>query len=106
MLYRNKLILLFCLALAYARVQAQAGSDAAIPLLNASSLAFSPELERSNYVNAGVDLETRFDDNALNTTSARMSNLQYSFMGSIALDQSRARLRWQLEYEGGELLNQ
>jgi hypothetical protein len=109
MLYRNKLILCLCLAVVCYRVQAQAAPQsgaAAMPLLNDTGLAFSSDLERSNYLSGGVHLSTTFDDNVLNTTSDRISNFAYSLVGSISLDQSRTRLRWKLEYAGGALLNQ
>lgn len=79
---------------------------ASIPLLNQSTVEFSSELQQSNYISGGVSLGTTFDDNALNTTSGRISNLAYSFFPLIALDQTRSRLKWKLNYAGGVVLNE
>lgn len=76
------------------------------PLLNQSSLAYSSELEHTNYVSGGVSLGATFDDNTLNRTADRLSNFTYSFLPFVELDHSRSRLAWQLDYAGGFVLNQ
>jgi len=77
-----------------------------IPLLKQNSLALISELERSNYVSAGVSAGMTFDDNALNASNDHSSNLADSFSGNISLAQTRSRLRWDLSYGGGVILNQ
>jgi hypothetical protein len=77
-----------------------------LPLFSQPSLAFSSELEHSNYLSGGVSVGMTFDDNALNTTSDRMSNFALSVLPFIALEQSRSRLRWKFNYAGGFTFNQ
>src|SRR5215469_1697785 len=115
MLRVKKLVLLLCITVlplwAQEGGQAGAGTDSSqsvpeTPLLNQSTLAFSSELERTNYVSGGVSLRSTFDDNVLNKTADRMSNFAYSFLPFIELDQSRSRLSWKLKYSGGFVMNQ
>jgi len=77
-------------------------------LLNGSSmsLSFSPELERSNFLTAGVGVGATYDDNASSTATNHISDLGYSITPSIKLDQTRARLHWILDYAGGFTANQ
>jgi len=112
----KKIVLLLCMAVlplwAQEGGQAGTGTDSSqsapnwTPLLNQSTLAFSSELNRTNYVSGGVSLGSTFDDNALNTRADRMSNFGYSFLPFIELDQSRSRLNWRLNYAGGFVMNQ
>ncbi len=76
-------------------------------LLNgdSSSLLFSPELERSNYIRAGLTVKANYDDNAANTTT-KIGDFSYSILPSIELDQTRSRLHWVLGYFGGFTANQ
>jgi hypothetical protein len=71
-----------------------------------SSLAFSSETERSNYLRGGVTVGANFDDNALSTAQNPVSDLSYSVLPYIALDQTRSRLQWTLAYHGGLTVNQ
>ena len=71
-----------------------------------TSLAFIPELARTNYLDAGFSLGTTFDDNALSTSSDRVSDFGYSIFPNIDLRQSRGRLNWMLDYSGGFTINQ
>jgi hypothetical protein len=70
-----------------------------------SSLAFSTEMERSNFIRYGVTVQSTYNDNALLTNPAQ-SNATYSVFPQIALDQSRSRIRWVLNYAGGYTYNQ
>ena len=71
-----------------------------------SSLSFAPELERSNYLRAGIGVGATYDDNAANTATAKVGDFSYSILPNIQLDQTRARLHWTLGYAGGFTANQ
>jgi hypothetical protein len=73
-----------------------------------SSMAFGEEIERSNYVRGGLTLQGTYDDNpyALNSSSSTGGNYAISIFPQIALDQSRSRVRWLLNYAGGFTFNQ
>jgi len=70
-----------------------------------TSLATRTEMERSNYIRGGVTLQATYDDNALLSDPA-LSNYTYSIFPQIALDQSRSRVHWILNYAGGFTYNQ
>src|SRR5581483_3171435 len=70
-------------------------------LLQPESLAFSPELARTNYLDGGINVGTTFDDNALSTETNHVSNFNYSVMPHIALRQSRGRVGWKINYAAG-----
>lgn len=70
------------------------------------SLAFNSELGDTNFLVGGVSLAATFDDNALNTTTNPVSDTAYSILPHIALDQSRGRAKWSLDYAGGLTVNQ
>lgn len=89
--------------------QGQAIDDQAVPTPFTSlsqSLAFSGELERSNYLNGGITLSSTFDDNALNTSTGQVSNIGYSIIPNIGLRQNISRLQLGLNYSGGFTINQ
>ena len=71
-----------------------------------SSLALLSEMERSNYLRAGVNVGAAYDDNALLAPSDKLGNMTYSVFPSIALDQSTSRMRWTLRYGSGLTVNQ
>ncbi len=73
---------------------------------SANSLAFTSELERSNYIRGGVSVVANYDDNALNQTTNPVGDFSYSILPHIALDQSRARTHWTLDYAAGLVVNQ
>jgi len=73
---------------------------------DAGSLAFSSELERSNYLRGGITVGATYDDNAGNTTANRIGDFGYSILPNIQLDQTRSRLHWVLGYLGGFTVNQ
>jgi hypothetical protein len=71
-----------------------------------SSLSFSSELERSNYLRGGVSVGSTYDDNAANTVTDRVGDVSYSILPNIQLDQARSRLHWTFAYFGGFTANQ
>jgi len=73
---------------------------------DAGSLAFSSELERSNYLRGGITVGTTYDDNAGNAVSPKIGDFSYSILPNIQLDQTRSRLHWVLGYLGGFTANQ
>ena len=87
-----------------------AGSDLPqIPALlggKGMSLAFLSELERSNYLRAGVNVGATYDDNPLLTSAKAESNTSESIFPNISIEQSRSRTRWTLGYAGGLTVNQ
>jgi hypothetical protein len=114
------LIILTAAALSAAQDQPQAGqSDGAVaptedlrapaPALlggDSGSLAFSSELERSNYIRGGITVGATYDDNAGNSDTTRIGDFSYSILPNIQLDQTRSRLHWVLGYFGGFTANQ
>ncbi len=78
------------------------------PLLYGSggSLAFSGEIERSNYLRGGIGVGATYDDNATSSVTNRVGDLSYSILPNIALDQTRSRASWTLMYSGGFIANQ
>lgn len=71
-----------------------------------ASLAFQSELGRSNYLRAGLNVGTAYDDNALLGTNGAVGNASYSVFPSLALEESWSRVRWTLAYAGGFTFNQ
>jgi len=70
------------------------------------SLAFLPELERSNYLRGGLNVGVGYDDNALLTPSSQVGNTSFSVFPNLAIDQSTPRMRWTLAYGAGLTVNQ
>jgi hypothetical protein len=73
---------------------------------DSSSLSFSTELERSNYLRGGLSVGATYDDNAENRATDRVGDFSYSILPNIELDQTRSRLHWVLGYFGGFTANQ
>ena len=65
------------------------------------SLAFASETPRSNYLRAGVSIGSAYDDNVLPASGQKIGDESYSVLSSIALDQTRSRLHWTLNYSPG-----
>ncbi|HZQ66960.1 MAG TPA: hypothetical protein VFA68_00460 [Terriglobales bacterium] len=116
---RSKYIVVVLLMLGilhnHARGQDPVPADAALSTTNAPRISapfvtgtaqFAPELERTNYLDAGFSFGTSFDDNALNTAGDRMSDTTFSMFPNIALRQSRSRMNWRLSYAGGFAVHQ
>jgi len=86
-----------------------AEQNAPVPVLidgAITSLALSSELERTNYLSGGVGVGATYDDNILSATSGSTGGFSFSLMPFIALDQSRARMHWNLSYAAGFVANQ
>ena len=71
-----------------------------------TSLALPRELERSNYLRAGINVSAGYDDNALLAPSGQIGNTTYSVFPNFAIDQSTSRMRWSLGYAAGLTVNQ
>ncbi|MFY9560057.1 MAG: hypothetical protein WAQ52_07475 [Terriglobales bacterium] len=86
------------------------GAD--IPLIPAllggprTSLAFTSEMERSNYLRGGLNVGAAYDDNALLVPTGEVGNASYSVFPNIAIEQSTSRMSWKLEYAAGLTVNQ
>jgi len=70
------------------------------------SLSFSSELDRTNYLNGGVTLQGTYDDNVLSLPSNPVGGYTAAILPYIAIDQSRSRLHWNLNYAAGFVANQ
>jgi hypothetical protein len=70
------------------------------------STAFLSELEKSNYLRAGVNVGGTYDDNPLLLASGTASNTSESIFPNLRIDESSSRLRWTLAYAGGLTVNQ
>ena len=71
-----------------------------------TSLSFSSELARTNYLSGGVTVGATYDDNVLSNSSKPVGGYTASILPYIAIDQSRARLHWNLNYAAGFVANQ
>jgi hypothetical protein len=71
-----------------------------------NSLAFTSEMERSNYLRGGINVGAAYDDNALLTSTGQVTNTTYSVFPNIAIEQSTSRMRWSLGYSAGLTVNQ
>ncbi len=71
-----------------------------------ASLAFSSEMERSNYLRGGLNVGATYDDNTFLTPSGAVGNTAYSVFPNLSIEQSRSRLRWTLGYAAGVTVNQ
>ena len=70
-----------------------------------TSLAFSTELQRANYIRGGAAVQAAYEDNASLSPVGVGNNVTLSVFPHIALDQSRSRVRWSLNYAGGYTYN-
>jgi hypothetical protein len=68
---------------------------------DSASPLFPAEGERSNYLSGGLSFITAYDDNALATSSDRVSDTSFALMPYISFNQTRSRLRWQMDYAPG-----
>ena len=73
---------------------------------DSGSLAFSSELERSNFLRGGISVGASYDDKATDSPTARIGDFSYSVLPNIQLDQTRSRLEWTLGYSAGFTANQ
>ncbi|MGA7573639.1 MAG: hypothetical protein WCA97_06625 [Terriglobales bacterium] len=70
------------------------------------SPAFLAELERKNYLRAGVNVGAAYDDNPLLLSSGAAGNTSVSIFPNLSIEESSSRLRWALGYAGGLTVNQ
>ena len=68
--------------------------------IGGDSVAFSSELQRSNYLRGGISVEGAYDDNIF-TSSPAEGDASYTISPNIDFDMSRSRLRWGLHYSPG-----
>jgi len=86
---------------------AEAHVPTPLPLsIDANMLEFSPELARTNYVQAGLSAGAAYDSNLLAQSSNEVGGAIYTVTPNIGLNMSRPRLLWSLNYSGGYLVNQ
>jgi hypothetical protein len=71
-----------------------------------TSLDFISEMERSNYLRAGLNVGAAYDDNALLSSSNGVGNTTFSVYPDIALEQTMSRMHWKIGYAGGLTVNQ
>src|SRR5208283_442293 len=60
------------------------------------SSAFLSELERSNYLRAGVNVGAVYDDNPLLLSTGVQSNTSETIFPNIRIEESTSRTRWTL----------
>jgi len=68
--------------------------------IGGDSVAFTSELERSNYLRGGVSVQGSYNDNIFTGTSTE-GDANYTISPYIAIDISRSRLAWNLDYSPG-----
>jgi len=71
-----------------------------------SSLAFSSEMERSNYIRGGINFGAAYNDNAQLTPTGEVGDTTYSVFPNIAVQQTTSRTSWSLGYGAGLSVNQ
>jgi len=67
---------------------------------------FLTEMERSNYLRAGMNVGAAYDDNALLASTGAQSNTSVSIFPNLSIEESTSRIRWKLGYAGGLTINQ
>ena len=88
---------------------AEVDDRAPVPALingEVTSLAFSSELARTNFLSGGVTLQGTYDDNVLSNPTNPVGGYAAAILPYIAIDQSRSRLHWNLNYAAGFVANQ
>ena len=88
---------------------AEVDDRAPVPALingEVTSLSFSSELARTNFLSGGVTLQGTYDDNVLSLPSNPVGGYTAAILPYIAIDQSRSRLHWNLNYAAGFVANQ
>jgi len=75
------------------------------PTVSGQSLSMAPtSMERSNYLRGGIAFTAAYTDNVIGSTGADskpLSDISYSVFPTIALDETRNRLHWTLQYAPG-----
>jgi hypothetical protein len=70
------------------------------------SPALLTDLERANYLRAGINVGATYDDNALLLSSGGSANTSETIFPNLSLERSSARMRWLFGYAGGLTVNQ
>lgn len=70
------------------------------------SMTFATETPRTNYLRGEMRVGTAYDDNAVPSSGKIVSDVAYSVWTSLALEQSRSRVRWSLGYSPGYTFHQ
>ena len=70
------------------------------------SPALLTDLERANYLRAGVNVGATYDDNALLLSSGGSANTSETIFPNLSLEHTSARVRWLFGYAGGLTVNQ
>jgi len=65
------------------------------------SLEFASETPRTNYISGGLNFSSAYDDGVTFNGTAPVSDVTYSIWPTIALNQSRSHLNWDLFYSPG-----
>lgn len=87
-------------------------SDMGMPQLpsflggSGARLILATEMERSNYLRAGVNVSEGYNDNAFLTPTDQVGNATFSVYPNIGIAQSTSRMRWSLGYAAGLTVNQ
>ena len=68
--------------------------------------AFSGELERGNQISGGMTVASGYDDNALTQKGRPVGNASFSFLPTLAWEQSRTRSLLNFNYSPGFTVNQ
>jgi hypothetical protein len=69
-------------------------------------LTVGGEAERSNFISGNLQLSAGFDDNALASSSHKVSDTSYMISPGIMFAQTRSRWSWDLAYNPGFTINQ
>lgn len=64
------------------------------------------EMQRSNYLRAGLNVGMAYDDNPFLVSNGAQSNTSVTVFPNISLEESTSRMRWKLGYAGGLTINQ
>ncbi len=73
--------------------------------ISGDSIAFTSELERSNYLRGGLSVQGGYNDNIFTSVPAE-GDASYTISPNIAFDMTRSRLKWNLNYSPGFTLYQ
>jgi hypothetical protein len=64
------------------------------------------KMDRSNYLRAGLNVGSAYDDNPYLVSSGATSNTSVSIFPSIQIEETSSRIRWDLGYAAGLTINQ
>lgn len=68
--------------------------------------AFADELERGSQISGGIIIASGYDDNALTQSSGQVGNASFSFLPTLAWEESRPRSLFNVTYNPGFTVNQ